>query len=200
VATGTSSRARGPYAVGVERRRQIIEAAHELFSVQGYRGASMRDVAAKVDLTLPGLLHYFPSKEALLEAVLTYRDDTDIPWFERQWEETGTFRHAMHALVARSLRSREVIQLFTTLSAEATDPEHPAHGYFQERYRTSRELFSTTLARARERGEVTADASGPVLIAVLDGLQVQWLLEPSFDFLAELDRYLDVITVDKPKK
>jgi len=28
---------------------------------------------------------------------------------------------------------------------------------------------------------------------VLDGLQVQWLLDPEFDMLGELDRYLDTI-------
>jgi AcrR family transcriptional regulator len=180
-----------PYAAGIERRRQIIECAHELFSVQGYRGASLRDIATKAGLTLPGLLHHFPSKQALLAAVLEHRDQVDIPWFEAKWEETGSFSDAVLELVSRSLCSPEVIQLFTTLSAEATDPAHPAHKYFQERYRRSRELFSDALRRAAERGEIRSGASGPLLIAILDGLQIQWLIEPDFDFLGELKAYLD---------
>ncbi|HWE66888.1 MAG TPA: TetR/AcrR family transcriptional regulator [Acidimicrobiales bacterium] len=185
---------RKPYAIGVKRREQILEAALELFSVQGYRGAPMADIAAKVGLTLAGVLHYFKSKEELLAAVLERRDDLDQPWFENKWAETGSFRRAVHELVARSMSSPHVLQLFVTLSAESTDPTHPSHHYFQERYRTSRELFARTLDQAKERGEVNANVSGPILIAVLDGLQVQWLLEPGFDFLGELDRYLDSIT------
>jgi hypothetical protein len=129
--------------------------------------------------------------QALLAAVLEHRDQVDIPWFEAKWEETGSFSDAVLELVSRSLCSPEVIQLFTTLSAEATDPAHPAHKYFQERYRRSRELFSDALRRAAERGEIRSGASGPLLIAILDGLQIQWLIEPDFDFLGELKAYLD---------
>ena len=185
--------AKRQYAVGVARRQQILETARDLFGLQGYRGASMRDIATKVGLSLPGVLHYFPSKEALLESVLQYRDDTDTPWFEQTWADTGSFRAALHELVRRNMAAPGVTRLFATLSAEATDPDHPAHDFFQARYRESRALFTRTLALAQARGEISEQASGPLLIAVLDGLQVQWLLDPDFDMLAELDRYLDTI-------
>ena len=188
-----TTRQRKPYAVGILRREQILDAGRDLFGMHGYRGASMRDVAAKVDLSMAGLLHYFPSKEALLEAVLRQRDDTDTPWFEQRWTETGSFRQAVRELALRNLNSPGVLRLFVTLSVESTDPDHPAHQYFRERYRDSRELFSRILGQARERGEVNANASGPLLIAVFDGLQIQWLLEPDFDFLGALDEYLDTI-------
>ncbi|MFD9940665.1 TetR/AcrR family transcriptional regulator [Nonomuraea sp. NPDC059023] len=182
------------YAVGVARREQILEAAREVFSVRGYRGGSMRDVAARVGLSLAGVLHYFPSKEDLLAEVLQQRDDIDIPWFEEKWAELGSFRLAVRELQVRNMGRAGVMRLFVTLSAEAADAQHPAHDFFAKRYRTSRELFSATLAKARERGEVVEGASGPLLIAVLDGLQVQWLLEPDFDLLTALDAYLDSIT------
>ncbi|MDX3108666.1 TetR/AcrR family transcriptional regulator [Nonomuraea angiospora] len=189
--------ARKPYAVGIARRQQILQAARELFSVRGYRGASMRDVASQVGLTLAGVLHYFPTKEDLLAEVLQHRDDIDIPWFEDKWAELGSFRAAMRELMVRNMAARGVMRLFVTLSAEATDPDHPAHDFFVKRYRTSRELFSSTLAKAKARGEVSELADGPVLIAVLDGLQVQWLIEPGFDLLAALEAYLDTITTER---
>ncbi|MFD1937008.1 MULTISPECIES: TetR/AcrR family transcriptional regulator [Nonomuraea] len=185
--------ARKPSTAGVARREQILASARELFSRKGYRGASLRDVAAQVGLTLAGVLHYFPSKEDLLAAVLQQRDDIDIPWFEARWEEMGSFREATRELMIRNMETAGVMRLFVTLSAEAGDPEHPAHDFFKQRYRTSRELFSAKLAQAKSRGEVDARATGPVLIAVLDGLQTQWLLEPDFDLLASLDAYLDTI-------
>ncbi|MEU4324548.1 MULTISPECIES: TetR/AcrR family transcriptional regulator [Nonomuraea] len=186
--------ARKPSSVGVARRKQILAAARELFSLKGYRGASLRDVAAQVGLTLAGVLHYFPSKEELLAALLQERSEADTTWFEETWEELGSFRLAVRELMIRNMDTAGVMRLFVTLSAEACDPEHPAHDFFVQRYRTSRELFSTTLAKAQSRGEVDARATGPVLIAVLDGLQTQWLIDPEFDLLASLEAYLDTIT------
>jgi AcrR family transcriptional regulator len=189
------SKVRKPYAVGVKRREEILQAALEVFSVQGYRGAPMADIADKVGLTLAGVLHYYPSKEELLAAVLRRRDLGLTPPFQEKWEESGSFRDSVHELMARSVSSPHELKLFVTMSAEATDPEHPAHTYFKERYRATRSHFAEILAQAKERGEVAPAASGPALMAVLDGLQLQWLLEPGFDILGELDRHIESITL-----
>jgi AcrR family transcriptional regulator len=53
-----------------DRRRTIIDAALELLAEQGYAGASLRKVAAKVGIAQPSLYHYFPTKEDLVEQVL----------------------------------------------------------------------------------------------------------------------------------
>ncbi len=66
---------RGPYAKSEERRRTILDAAHEVFAAHGYRGGSLQDVADKVGLSQTSLLHYFPSKRDLLMAVLERRDE-----------------------------------------------------------------------------------------------------------------------------
>lgn len=52
------------------RRREIIDAALELLAEQGYAGASLRKVAAKVGIAQPSLYHYFRTKEDLVEQVL----------------------------------------------------------------------------------------------------------------------------------
>jgi AcrR family transcriptional regulator len=188
---------RKPYAVGVARREEILQTALELFGARGYRGASLRDVASQVGLSMAGVLHYFPSKEALLAAVLLRRDDTDTPWFEERWAETGSFRQAFLDLMARNMAVPGVVRLFVTLAAEATNPEHPAHDFFEQRYRTSRALFARVVGEAQQRGEIDSAVSGTQLIAILDGFQVQWLIDPTFDVLGELDRYLDTITTGR---
>lgn len=183
-----------PYAVGIARREQILDAALELFGQQGYRGASIRDVAAEVGLSLAGVLHYFKSKEELLAAVLKHRDDADIPWFYERWEATGNFGTAIRELMRRNLAKPGVMRLFVTLSTESTDPNHPAHEFFRDRYRHSRMIFAEAVEKAAERGELLPGVTGPLLIAVLDGLQVQWLLDPEFDLIAEFEHYLRSIT------
>ena len=51
-------------------RDEILRAAAEVFHRKGYRGATMSDIAAAVNLTAGSLYHHFPSKEELLIAVL----------------------------------------------------------------------------------------------------------------------------------
>jgi len=47
-----------------------LKAALELFSEQGYHGSSVREIANRAGLSVPGLYHYYPSKQALLQALL----------------------------------------------------------------------------------------------------------------------------------
>lgn len=51
----------------IQRRNTetILEAALEVFSAQGFRGATLDQIAAQAGLSKPNLLYYFPSKEAI---------------------------------------------------------------------------------------------------------------------------------------
>lgn len=50
----------------LERERQILDVAAELFRERGYQGMRMDDLAAAVNLNKGTLYHYFPSKAELL--------------------------------------------------------------------------------------------------------------------------------------
>lgn len=55
----------------VDRRSQILEAALEEFASKGYKGATIKSIAAAAGLQSPALIyHYFPDKEALFDEVL----------------------------------------------------------------------------------------------------------------------------------
>ncbi len=49
----------------------ILDAALEVFSRQGFRGATLDQIAAEAGLSKPNLLYYFPSKEAIHVTLLT---------------------------------------------------------------------------------------------------------------------------------
>lgn len=49
----------------------ILDAALEVFSRQGFRGATLDQIAAEAGLSKPNLLYYFPSKEAIHVSLLT---------------------------------------------------------------------------------------------------------------------------------
>lgn len=52
--------------------RAILEAGLEVFSAQGFRGATLDQIAEVAGLSKPNLLYYFPSKDAVYHALLEH--------------------------------------------------------------------------------------------------------------------------------
>ncbi|MGB4826824.1 MAG: TetR family transcriptional regulator C-terminal domain-containing protein [Paracoccaceae bacterium] len=59
-----------------KNREAILDAALEVFSAHGFRGATLDQIAEGAGLSKPNLLYYFPSKEAVHRALLTGLLDT----------------------------------------------------------------------------------------------------------------------------
>lgn len=53
-----------------EKRDQILQAALDVFSRHGYRGASIDEIAARADMSKPNLFYYYKRKEDILHAVI----------------------------------------------------------------------------------------------------------------------------------
>jgi AcrR family transcriptional regulator len=169
------------YAKGRAKRREIIDQAMAMFGEVGYRGASLREIAARCGISHPGLLHHFPTKESLLLAVLDHRDQVDLEWLDTDSADgVTTLRHLVE-LTALNTTRRGIVELYAVLSAEATSADHPAHAYFQQRYRRAVDTAVTAYVRARDTGALRAgidpERAGRQLIALMDGLQIQWLLD-----------------------
>ena len=180
------------YAKGRAKRREINDQAMALFGEAGYRGASLREIAARCGISHPGLLHHFPTKESLLLAVLEHRDRVDGEWLSRG-DTTGvdTLRRLVD-LVSLNATRRGIVELFAVLSAEATSPDHPAHAFFVERYRNAVEAVELTYTQVRDEGRlrpgIDPRAAARQLIALMDGLQVQWLLDDGVKDMAGVVR------------
>ncbi|CAM5778771.1 TetR/AcrR family transcriptional regulator [Cellulomonas persica] len=168
------------YARGRATREDILRAALVLFGEVGYHTASLREIAARVGISHPGLLHHFPSKAALLEAVLQRRDDVDDAAMRADLDAGVDYLEALVRVVERNVARPGIVELFATLSAEATSPAHPAHAYFQRRYAdvlaATTAVFEEHRAAGTLRQGVEPRSAARRLVAVMDGLQVQWLL------------------------
>jgi AcrR family transcriptional regulator len=175
-------RARLPAA---ERRRQILEMTTRLIAERGFWGLSMQDVADGCGLTVPGMLHHVGSKDSLLVAVLEYRDEEDAKSLagrlglpvHQLWAEGParvTLPKVCAALVERNAEQPEIVRLFAVLEAESLAPGHPAHAYFKARQRRIlREFAALAEGAVDDPHELAAH-----VVAMMDGLQIQWLREP----------------------
>ena len=187
-------------------REKIIQSATEAFAQKGFRGATVADIAKAAHLTVPGLLHHFPSKIHVLMEVLKERDRIDSERMRATLQKNGQhFLDAGIELVEHNQTVPGLVQLFNLLVAESVAPDHPAHEYFIERYQRGRAHWIEAITQAQQAGEVRSDISPETLavliFAMMDGLQVQWLLEPEKINMSETFRVMmDMLRVDAKNK
>jgi len=62
--------ARAPQTPEPDVRSAVVAAATRLFAAHGFDGTALQDVADAVGVTKPAVLHHFPSKEHIRQAVL----------------------------------------------------------------------------------------------------------------------------------
>ncbi|MGA4998933.1 TetR/AcrR family transcriptional regulator [Streptomyces arboris] len=166
-----------------ERRAEILRATLQVIAERGYRGATLGAVAERVGLTQQGLLHYFPTKEALLVAVLEDRDRWDTGGGGgRGGDEEGAWRlELLGSLVEYNAMRPVIVQTFSALLGESVTEDHPAREFFTRRYTQVRAGMAATL-RAEYGdtlpGGLSPERAAVLLVAVMDGLQYQWLLDP----------------------
>ena len=169
---------------GGSTRDRLLEIATAHISTSGFNKMSIASVARDAGVSQSGLLHHFPSKAALLVAVLEQRErednlflfgDGEVPL---GWDAFD----ALVALSARNATRAEMVRLFVRISAEATDPDHPAHGWLDRHYQGLRawlaDAISHGIAEGTMRQELPVSQTIATSIAVLDGLQQQWVQDP----------------------
>ncbi|AKV56020.1 TetR/AcrR family transcriptional regulator [Bifidobacterium actinocoloniiforme] len=168
----------------MDGRAAVTLAAIRSFALRGYYGTTIQSIANEVGMTKAGVLHHVGSKEGLLEMVLDDLYDGQTaqvishtlsqprPLIARMWRET----------VAINARRPLLVHMFSTLTTEALDPDHPAHEYFQARERT---IVDTAL---NIRWSLPKDVDAASLIragfSMMDGLQLRWLRAPGQDLEA----------------
>jgi len=106
VATETLELPRSGLAVRKKERtrRQLAEAAAELFSERGYAGTTIDDIAAAVDVSPRTFFRYFPTKEDLVVAIGATSLDLFLEALrDRPPEES--LQVALRAAVGQSLAS-----------------------------------------------------------------------------------------------
>ncbi|MGN6425183.1 MAG: TetR/AcrR family transcriptional regulator [Leifsonia sp.] len=189
-------RRRGPYAKSAERREQIVDVAYREFATRGYHGSSLREIAAAAGISLGTLQHHFSGKEELLVAVLTRRDELGggtmpVPGglpFDRHIVEQAERNERIPGLIA----------LYSVLSAEATTDGHPGRDYFLARYDQLRGEYEAEFAALRADGRlregVDPALAAATVVALWEGIQLQWLYTPDrIDAGAALRGYLDLV-------
>lgn len=161
-------------------RTRILASAAEVFASRGYRKGTLEEVARNVGITRQGVLHHFGSKAGLLLAILEDRDHSDLARLGRARVPGGRelFDH-LEATMAANEERRVVVQLFTVLLVDSLTEDSPAAAWFRDRYASLRRDVTEALEAVAPGAdaETIADTANAI-VAVMDGLQIQWLMTP----------------------
>ena len=190
---------RGPYRTGIESRARIVAAAVDVFGRHGFRGGTLQQVADAVGLTAGAITKLFGSKEQLLIAVLEHWGVLTTAVIGA--EKRGLARLQSFAdLMAYHVGHPGFLELYVTMAAEAGSfEEHPAHEFIAERYASTladlRQVFGDGVRDGSFRPMTDEEISNEAewLLAAMDGLEIQFLVQPKFDLERSFRRYLDVL-------
>ena len=139
-----------PRAGSEDKRARILAEALTVFAEKGYEGASLAAIARAADITKPGLLHHFGSKEELFVAVLDERDRLSEEFgFSPAGPDMRSVLDAFCGVVAGNVEAIEGTALFTAMTGAVVTADHPAHAWFADHLARA----VTTLASAFEHGK-----------------------------------------------
>lgn len=186
-------------------RARIIEIAFEHFAANGYRGASLAKIAAEAGISQPGLLHHFPNKSALFMTVLVERDTRDLEAVGMKVEKIAELDayellDFFEGLVRHNAKNRNLVQMAHLTAAEATGADHPAHEWVVLRTSYFRDLCTSALQNGIDSGQVRKDADpravATMLIAASEGLENQWLVDPTVDLAGSFAEFTAMLRRD----
>lgn len=172
---------RGLQPKGVARRQEILDRAIEVFRERGADGTSLRRIAEAIGVSHAALLHYFDSREQLLVAVYAHAE------IRRNAAADPTVTPGVDTMIAAAIANVDVpglVQLYTTLLAASLEAGNDVgREFFSARFERVRDELTSSFRRQQADGDIRDDVPAEdlaaLLIAASDGLQIQWLLEPS---------------------
>ncbi|MVA76843.1 TetR/AcrR family transcriptional regulator [Auraticoccus sp. F435] len=125
--------------------------------------------------------------------------EADAGTLERAEADAGRFLELVLEQARGNESVRGLIELYTVVCAEATTEGHPGADYFRGRFARLRAgyaaHFTALAACGRLRPGVDPRRAATSLVALWDGLQLQWLLEPEeVDVAQHLSDFLRLVT------
>lgn len=143
---------------GEERRRQIIVEAIRCFAARGFRGTTTRELAARVGITEAALYRYFPSKEALYQAIIDEKIAApDVVETLQDAASRGDDRAVFSGLARSFLASVEADPSFLRILLYTGLEDHAlSEAFFERRVRRLREFVAGYIARRTAEGAFRA--------------------------------------------
>lgn len=179
----------------------ILEAALEVFSTYGFRGATLDQIAEVAGLSKPNLLYYFPSKEAMHQALLTRLLDT---WLDplREMDATGDPVDEILAYVRRKIElSRDFPRESRLFANEILQGAPRIQAAIEGDLKALVDAKAAVMTRWMDEGRIARLPPHHLIFSIWAltqhyadfDMQVRAVLGPDHDPFAEAGDYLDTL-------
>lgn len=180
----------GRYPKGEAKRAEIKSVALAVLEREGEAGASMRVIAKEANLSLAGLMHYFPTRDVLLTELQRDGDAKLEEWYRDSAADIDPGEALAQVMADKASKPGSGTVYLSLAAAAAVDPSHPAAAYLRERYDNIRGVVAEYIRQRQAAGSipphVDADFAATALISAADGIQIQWMSDPSIDMGAHV--------------
>ncbi len=181
-----------------ERRETILKAACGVFVRSGFHAASMKDICAAAGMSPGSVYRYFPSKNALIEALIEADQTRWAAAMDGLPIEKGLLP-ALGALAEfglRDLEDRGFLNLWVETAAEASRNSAVA-ARLRESYQALQGRLSSLIHAAKKSGSIQSETDPRVLscliFAAFDGLILRATFDPHLDARALTRGFLEFI-------
>ena len=188
---------------GDMRKVKIIRAATIIFARDGYAGSSLSNVAKVAGISTVGLLHHFPNKLALLQAVLEHRDAYIAEKLQEAEQVVSLegFVSFLKFIMKFSIEDASVSQALMIINAESLSVTHPANKWFSERFGIIHHHLQGHLNLLVDTGQISPDVDvkqvSLEIASMMDGMQIQWLRSPGdVQIESAFSRFLQRLALD----
>lgn len=188
-----------------ERRREIIQAAADIFAARGFDSATVAEVAKKAGVSAGTVLHYFGSKAGLFEDVMHERFLEQVESLEEVLSaHRGSSRELLRLILTRAwnnlMQPDTVALMVCAMSKQQSYPE-ASDAMYRSTSDRWRRLMTGVLASGIANGEfrqVDVDIQARIIGAGLKGLAMGACHYARFDPAApepeaQLAQYLDMV-------
>jgi TetR/AcrR family transcriptional repressor of uid operon len=165
------------------RRTQILDAARTCFARSGFRGASMQEICLEAKMSPGGLYRYFPSKEAIIEAIAQEERCGAAELIETM-RGTGPLLDRMMSCAMgyfAYMRDPGACELMAEISAESLRNSEIGKRFAQIDD-SVRDIMREVFLEAIETGEMPPnadlDATISMLQAAVDGIALRQINDP----------------------
>ncbi|MCE0800445.1 TetR/AcrR family transcriptional regulator [Buttiauxella sp. A2-C1_F] len=134
---------------------RALAAARQCFSSNGFHSTSMKTICKACDISPGTLYHHFPSKEALIQAIIAQDQERALTHFRDPIAGEGLVDYLVDSFLQLAKEDQAQRALVVEIMAEGMRNAEVAR-MLEEKYQAITELMTARLSEAREAGVIGA--------------------------------------------
>ena len=171
-------------SVAPQRRRQIVEALFKCLAEKGHQNITVKDIAKRAGLHYGVIHYYFKSKDeivsALADSLVSKYEGLMLERVQAIDSASGKLQAALDFLVDEFIFNKRLNRVFYNLVQMAFE-QKTVRKALRKQLRIYRSRIAEVVAKGIETGEFVSHdpvESATLMVAVIEGMALQWMIEP----------------------